>query len=613
MGRWPWLMAALGVILAACGQAPSDTAKPTVALTQPVDRQTLNTQSVTVQGTAQDNVGVTRVTYQLNGGPEQGVAITPGRNVSFSFQVTLNPGPNTLQVNAYDAAGNKGMASVEVVFGTLALTGLVVDNNAGAPVVGSTVTVDGLPAATATDSNGAFTLYLPPGTYHLNFAKPGYAGSRIENLLLLQGNLGPLKVIQKQAANPSLPTAPPQLTVTTGAGGCGNLPAGQDFSTVTQAQGCVPFRIQAQAQGAGNMIRYIYAALGKTPGSAFFTSPRFIWTADTNGPDTGNRTLSGASVAGISGPTTFEVVVYDVNENRTHRLYYLNFSQTFASPAVTPVSNFQVLAVTLAQAIGFYGPPKPAVLRLPGTEEVRLEGAPSPDSTLWVQLSWQYSGTNPDRFEVYRSFDGQNFTKIATLGGAARSYNDASPELRVGQRVYYRVDAVGQNVAPGPVLATTPLDRFTVHLLSPAKYATGVSVTPTLSWSVSQKVGDLRLFAPFLLDYPQQGEFFVWAPYSLNNGLLFSDQTLTVNGNTYSVPYNQDGSAVLPRLEAFHSYSFDLSAAAVGLDPSNPNRIEAISIAQDLWNVFHPLQACNFGGPVCTGEWNEFVTGDGSY
>lgn len=183
----------------------------------------------------------------------------------------------------------------------------------------------------------------------------------------------------------------------------------------------------------------------------------------------------------------------------------------------------------------------------------------------------------------------------------------------MGQRVYYRVDAVGQNVAQSPVLATTPLDRFAVHLLSPAKYATGVSVTPTLSWSVSQKVGDPRLFAPFLLDYPQQGEFFIWAPYILHNGLLYSDQTLTVNGNTYSVPYNQDGSAVLPRLEAFHSYSFDLSAAAVGLDPGNPSRIEAISIAQDLWNVFHPLQACNFGGPVCTGEWNEFVTGDGSY
>ncbi len=60
------------------------------------------------------------------------MSITPGRSVSFSFQVTLNPGASTLQVNAYDAAGNKGMASVAVVFGTSTLTGLVVDNNAGA-------------------------------------------------------------------------------------------------------------------------------------------------------------------------------------------------------------------------------------------------------------------------------------------------------------------------------------------------------------------------------------------------------------------------------------------------------------------------------------------------
>lgn len=75
-----------GVILAACGQAPSDTAKPTVALTQPVDRQTLNTQSVTVQGTAQDNVGVTRVTYQLNGGPEQGWPSPRGATFPSAFK-----------------------------------------------------------------------------------------------------------------------------------------------------------------------------------------------------------------------------------------------------------------------------------------------------------------------------------------------------------------------------------------------------------------------------------------------------------------------------------------------------------------------------------------------
>lgn len=601
------------MLLAGCS-SPADTNRPTVTITQPANNTNLSTTSVRIEGTATDDREVKRVTYQLNGGAETGVTITAGRSVSLDFTVSnLSQGNNTITVNAYDGAGNKGSASVTVELGPLALRGLLVDNNAGAPVAGSLVTVDGSPATAVTDANGAFTLYLPAGTYNLNFSKPGYAASRIEGLQL-QTDLGPISVIQKRAANPALAATPPALQVTTGAGGCGGIAAGADFATVTAASGCVPFRITATAQGSGNMMRYIYAGLGKTPGSGYLTSPRFIWSADVNGPDTGDQTLTGTSVAGISGATTFEVVAYDVNDNRVHRIYYLNFSQSTSGPTVTPVSNFQVLSVTLAQAIGFYGPPKPVSLQVPGTSGISLQGAPSADSTLWVELSWAYNTTpNPDRFEVWRSSDGNTFSKIATLGGTARTFRDASPSLAVGQRVYYRVDAVGSSTAAGPVLATTPLDRFTVSLLSPAKNQTGVSVQPTLSWRVSQKVGDRRLFAPFILDYPQQGEYLIWAPGLLSTPTLFSDTDLNVSGNTYSVAYNADSSAALARLEAHHAYSFDLSAAAVGLDPSDPSRIESISIAQDLWNIFHPLVACNFGGPVCTGEWNEFVTGDGSY
>lgn len=585
---------------------------PGVVITQPVAGTTLNRTGVNVVGRATDDQAVTRLTYQLNGGPEQEVSITAGAQAEFSFAVSgLREGSNTLTVNAYDALGLKGSATVSVVYGPLVLTGLVVDNNAGAALAGSTVTVDGSPATAVTNSEGAFTLHLPAGTYNFNFSKPGYAGSRIEGLRL-EANLGPISVVQKRAANPGLATTPPSLSVTTGAGGCGGIAAGVDFATVTQAQACVPFRITATAQGSGNMVRLIYAGLAKTPGSGFFSNPRFSWSADVNGPDTGNRQLSGAAVAGVNGPTTFEVVAYDLNDNRVHRIYYLDFTQNTASPAVTPVTSFRVLSVTLAQAVGFYSPPKPTAVRLPTASSISVQGAPSADSTLWVELSWSYSGTNPDRFEVWRSFDGSTFTRIATLGGTARAYNDGSPQLAVGRRVYYRVDAVGSTTATGPVLATTPLDRFTVSLLSPAKNQTGVSVRPTFSWSVSRVVGDQRLFAPFVLDYPQQGEYLIWSPY-FSTGQLFSDADLEVSGNTYSVAYNADGAASLSRLEAHHAYSFDLSAAAVSFDPADPARVEAISIAQDIWNVFHPLGVCNFGGPVCTGEWNEFVTGDGSY
>lgn len=586
---------------------------PSISISQPANDSTVNTASVNVQGTASDDVSVTKLTYQLNGGTEQQVSITAGASVNFSFSVSsLREGSNTITVNAYDALDLKGSATVTVVFGSLSLSGIVVDNNAGAAVAGSVVSVDGSPATAVTDADGAFTLYLPTGTYNLNFRKAGHAGSRLEGLRL-QANLGPISVIQKRAANPDLSTTPPTLSVTTGAGGCPSIAAGADFAGVTQAQDCIPFRILASAQGNGNMMRLIYAALGKTPGSGTLTNPRFSWSADTNGPDTGNQELRSSNVAGISGPTTFEVVAYDVNENRVHRIYYLDFSQTFSNPSVTPVSNFSVLSITLGQAIGFYGAPKPTAIRVPGTSGVTIQGAPSSDSTLWVQLSWSYSGTNPNSFEVWRSFDGNNFGKIATLRGSARSFNDASPQLAVGKRTYYRVDAVGSNTAEGPVMSTAPLDRFTVSLLSPAKNQTGVSVQPTLSWSVSQKVGDMRLFAPFILDYPQQGDYLIWGPGLNNPRWLYNDNTLAVNGNTYSVSYNQDGSAGLSRLEAFHAYSFDLSAAAVSFNPTDPTLIEAISIAQDLWNIFHSLGGCNFGGPVCTGEWNEFVTGDGSY
>ncbi|WP_157202629.1 Ig-like domain-containing protein [Calidithermus chliarophilus] len=585
---------------------------PGVVITQPAAGTTLNRTGVNVVGRATDDQAVTRLTYQLNGGAEQEVGITAGAQAEFSFAVSgLREGSNTLTVNAYDALGLKGSATASVVYGPLVLTGLVVDNNAGAAVAGSTVTVDGSPATAVTDGDGAFTLHLPAGTYNLSFSKPGYAGSRVEGLRL-EADLGPISVVQKRATNPGLATTPPSLSVTTGAGGCGEIAAGADFASVTRAQACVPFRITATAQGSGNMARLIYAGLAKTPGSGFFSNPRFSWPADVNGPDTGNRQLSGAAVAGVNGPTTFEVVAYDLNDNRVHRIYYLDFAQNTASPAVTPVTAFQVLSVTLAQAVGFYGPPKPTAVRLPAASSISVQGAPSADSTLWVELSWNYSGTNPDRFEVWRSFDGSTFARIATLGGAARAYNDGSPQLAVGRRVYYRVDAVGSTTAAGPVLATTPLDRFTVSLLSPAKNQTGVSVRPTFSWSVSRVVGDQRLFAPFILDYPQQGEYFIWSPY-FSTGQLFSDADLEVSGNTYSVAYNADGAASLSRLEAHHAYSFDLSAAAVSFDPADPARVEAISIAQDIWNVFHPLGVCNFGGPVCTGEWNEFVTGDGSY
>jgi hypothetical protein len=90
---------------------------PSVSITQPTNGTSTTSTSLTVTGSAKDDASVTRLTYQLNGGAEQNVSITSGASVPFSFNASgFREGSNTLTVNAYDAAGAKGSASVSFTF-----------------------------------------------------------------------------------------------------------------------------------------------------------------------------------------------------------------------------------------------------------------------------------------------------------------------------------------------------------------------------------------------------------------------------------------------------------------------------------------------------------------
>ncbi|MEW5928952.1 MAG: Ig-like domain-containing protein [Gemmatimonadota bacterium] len=109
------------LLLAACGDGPTtpgpaDTTAPAVVLASPASDTVYVTRvgaprRPQVEGTATDAVGVARLTYQLDGGQEVEVAITPGATVPYSFPVRLAEGANTLVVHAYDAAGNRGSSA----------------------------------------------------------------------------------------------------------------------------------------------------------------------------------------------------------------------------------------------------------------------------------------------------------------------------------------------------------------------------------------------------------------------------------------------------------------------------------------------------------------------
>ncbi|RTH21372.1 hypothetical protein CSW41_00595 [Thermus scotoductus] len=491
----------LGFILAAC--SPGDTVRPTVTLQSPTDGQTVNQANLTVQGTAQDNVGITRLTYQLNGGAEQQLNLTPGPQVSFEFQVTLQEGQNTLTVNAYDQAGNKGTATVRVNYDPQAihsLSGTVVSEYAGAPVSGTTLKLyreDQLVGTTQTDSEGRFTFSsLSPGRYRLEAQKPGMAGSVMQGILVPK--MSTLTLIQRRAFDATASTTPPTLIVTDGAGGA------LDNRSFTNS---IPFQVQVDAtRDLVRPMRYIYVALGRTPGSAFITNSA-TWQRQIyiETEDTGPQALSGASVAGFgsaSGEEVYlEVVAYDFNHNRSHYLIPLTFINTSATQNNTVVSPTGVAAtaITLSQAVGFFNVKAPFTLTVPlgrnqmGELPLDLQGVPE-GSNLYVEVRWCYTNTSPSArpfaFRIERSTDGQNWTPVGRVGGGASSscpsnafnrpffFRDASPDLTPGQTYLYRVVAVGSNEAASASSSTTPLPPYFAPLLRPEDESQGVSKTP---------------------------------------------------------------------------------------------------------------------------------------
>ena len=91
---------------------PSDPILPTISISSPTSSQTFNTSTVTVSGAASDNVAVNKVEVKLSEGTWQ---IARGTN-SWSAQVTLSPGSNTIYAKVIDTSGNIAESSITVTY-----------------------------------------------------------------------------------------------------------------------------------------------------------------------------------------------------------------------------------------------------------------------------------------------------------------------------------------------------------------------------------------------------------------------------------------------------------------------------------------------------------------
>ncbi len=157
---------AITALLAACGGGatstpPPDTTAPSLTITS---QTTAAGATYHLTGKTSDNVGATKITYTVDGGPTKTVDLTGG---TFDITVTLQAGQNTIDVKAYDAAGNVKDVVFHVTYtpppGTTGSLKVTIQNlPSGSP---ANVDVTG-PSSYSKNVTGTTTLNnLAPGTY----------------------------------------------------------------------------------------------------------------------------------------------------------------------------------------------------------------------------------------------------------------------------------------------------------------------------------------------------------------------------------------------------------------------------------------------------------------
>jgi len=131
------------------------TTSPTVTITSPTSSPTYTAtgSSLTLQGTASDNVGVTQVTWANSRG---GSGTATGTSSWTASAIALQLGSNVLAVTARNAAGNTKTAGLTVALSdttppTVAVT---------APAAGTTVTSTVVVSGSATDNVGVAGVQL---------------------------------------------------------------------------------------------------------------------------------------------------------------------------------------------------------------------------------------------------------------------------------------------------------------------------------------------------------------------------------------------------------------------------------------------------------------------
>ncbi len=145
-----------------CVMPPPDTAKPSVAITNPAGAKTYtNAQTVTLSASASDDVGVTKVEF-YDGTTRRATNTVAPYNYDWTFTASNN-GAHSWTARAYDAVGNVSTSSVVTLTVSIDATAPTVAISSpanGANLTTATTTVSGTAADAGSPSSGLSMVQL---------------------------------------------------------------------------------------------------------------------------------------------------------------------------------------------------------------------------------------------------------------------------------------------------------------------------------------------------------------------------------------------------------------------------------------------------------------------
>ena len=509
------------------------------------------------------------------------------------------------------------------------VSGYVSLRKAGQPVAGTVVEVVGEDISTRTDEDGFYSLLAPKGTQILEFSQEGYATSRVEGLRVREGEETFYDTIQLEIFDPFLPTEPPELNT--------DVHNGDSF-TGSGEEDTFTFTVDGElTEPDVNGFTFASAALGQSRGNSGYLNqfvPGVSFDFD------GSETEVTLSAEGFEGDTTLHIVAYDLNQNRTEVIRYVEvFSgesnlaelEDFTGQAIT----FNDVGVFGSQGVGaadgaandFTTAEFMKAVRADDTEALgRMAQSFAPgelgtqdfldEYIVWVDLFFSYDFSTgadlPTAFQIYRQLEDEDGFRLLGQVSPAQAdldpedpsnttfgYRDATPALQPGLSATYRVVAVrGENEVQTDTFSVTPLAPFFVDADSPENGATDVPLLPDYEITFRGR-NDLVYFGAIVLDRVHADDNFQeWLA-----AFLVDDSGIT----SAAIPHNFNGEAVTETLQPFHTYDWQPVAVTTNgeLTDEGVEGETAISVAADFFDLF----GVGFG--VEDGPVNTFTTGDG--